>query len=239
MIDIERIYVIHVKSAIERKNHINDQLTKHRLNAEFMLDADVADITTSQLDKYFSGNMKAATPTTSCALKHLLVYEEMVLKNIKKCLILEDDIILHKDFTHLFNESIVELKERHLSNVIISYENSSLQFIPNSAKIKGQKLYQRDRGRCTGAYYIDLEAATSILNFVLREKCDKPIDWLHNEMIDKQLISMYWMDPHIAEQGSHGGKFASMLDHKSSSLKRRISWKLQEYWKLRIVSRFK
>ncbi len=92
-------YVLHVKKGYEsRGEHIRKMLSKIRLPFELILEGDMCDLTDNTLNKYFSREMHKIAPDTSCALKHLLAYEAILNNNYPGALILEDDIILHKNF---------------------------------------------------------------------------------------------------------------------------------------------
>lgn len=232
---VDKVFVVHVKGAHERNKHIQQELGRHGLAFEFMLDGDMSDITPQRLDTYFTGDtLKKVSPQSSCTLKHLLIYEEIVKNNLRGCLVLEDDIFLFPSFVPLFNQSMQELKQAGHRGVIISCEDSTLQTIPRAERVAGQLLYERKHGRCAGAYYIDYAAAKTICDHVAQQKCDRVVDWLHNELAKQNQLSIFWMHPPIASQGSHNGNFASFLDTRGNSLGRRIGWKMKKLWKQHI-----
>lgn len=234
-----KTYVIHVKGAVEREKYIKRELAKHNITFEFILDGNMEEITHEQLEKYFDGVMKNRTPQTSCALKHILAYENMIEENVQKALIFEDDIELFNSFTKIFNTSLLEIHNHQLKKYIISYENSTLQYVKRSERVSGQVLYKKDHSRCAGAYLIDIEAAKEIIQYLSQQKCDKPIDWIQHELIKNKKINVYWSHPVIAEQRSHNGKMPSLIDHKKMGFFRKLSFFLQKIYKHQILYRLR
>lgn len=234
-----KTYVIHVKGAVEREKYIKKELAKHNITFEFILDGNMEDITNEQLERYFDGELKHKTPQTSCALKHILVYEKMIKEDIQKALVFEDDIELSSIFNKIFNTSLLEIQSQHSNKYMISYENSTLQYVKRTERISGQVLYKKDQGRCTGAYLLDIEAAKEMIKYLSQYKCDKPIDWIHYELIKNKAINVYWSHPSIAEQRSHNGKMRSLIGHKKMGFFRRISFFLQKIYKHQILYRLR
>jgi glycosyl transferase, family 25 len=225
------VFVIHVRGAKHREEHMNDELGKKGLAFEFMLNGNKEDLDSQILDKYFSGQMHNVNAIASCGLKHLLVYETMVSRNLEHVLIFEDDIILQKNFNQVFSDSIKEIHERGLKNILVSYENSNHFYVSKDEVIANQILYKKDMGRCAGAYLVDIECVHTILEEIKHTKCDLPIDWFHNKLAKEGKINIYWSFPHIAEQGSHNGKMGSLIDNKKKGFFRRIVYYLQKHFR--------
>ncbi len=233
----DKVFVLHVKSGYEdREFSISKQFAQHHIDFEYMLDGDMADISSDQLEKFFIGDMKKISPFTSCALKHLLVYEQIIQQKLKGALIFEDDILLYENFNDIFNKTMIELENRDdiaQDLVLISYEDSILEYVPKKSIKEDTVLYQAEKGRCAGAYYISLQTAQIIIDFILENKCGLPIDWFHNEIIKKTVIKLYWCQPPIAMQGSHSGIFKSSLDGKSHGLFHRVIFGIRKFLRQR------
>lgn len=226
---VPAVYVIHVRGHQERDKHMRAELGKHGIDFQYMLDGNVEDMTNEIVERYFKGDKKQAMPGTSCTLKHLYVYEKMIEDDISGVLVFEDDIKLSSNFNTVFNSTMKEVQERGLENCIISYEHTTLKHVKKSELVDGQYLYEKPIGRCAGAYFLDLKAAKTIIDHLKAYKCDKIIDWYHNELIEKVLLKMYWSHPAIAEQYSHSGILPSLLDHKDDSIRRKIGWYLKKF----------
>lgn len=212
----------HVSDAIERERHIKFQLSKFQLDAVFINEGDKKDLTTFILQQYFSGSMQKVSAATSCAYKHLLSYQKLLKTNEDVCLVLEDDVILYKNFASKISEILAEIKKEKMSGFIISLEDSALEYVGGRELKKGILLYEKSRGRMTGAYLIDQLAAKNILEFIEDEKCALPIDWFHNLYAKKGLLKIYWSHPTIAVQGSLDGSITSLIDHKATRYLRRF-----------------
>lgn len=243
MLNVDRVYVVHVKSGYEeRGEHITRELSGRGIPFQFMLDGDIPDIRPSHLDTYFGGPMHAVFPAASCALKHFLIYEEIVARDIPLTLVLEDDAVLAPGFAAVFNESVAELRKLQGGSeraIIVSYENSTLRYVPQSRISERTRLYAADRGRCAGAYVLTREAAATILREAKTHKCSLPVDLYHNELIRQGLLQIFWCHPPIVEQGSHSGLFASAIDGKKSGVLRKVSWGLQKFYKRAVLNLFR
>lgn len=222
-----KVFVIHVRGAKERENHIRKELGKFNIDFEFILDGNKEDITQTHLNKYFADNYKEITGGTSCTLKHILAAEKLLEQSLPYALIFEDDIFLRPNFNEVLLGILEEVKRDKLSNFILSLENTNHTYVPKKEIIEGKYLYKKPQGRCAGAYIIDYEFATNFLASIDKEKCHCIIDWYHNHLADKKLINIYWSHPHIAEQGSHNGSLESFLDNKKTGWFRKMVYFFQ------------
>lgn len=230
----EKVLVLHVKDGYEeRARNIEKMLGDRKIPFKYVIDGDKEDITSEVLNCYFSGEMCAVNAATSCALKHLYAYEYIIRHHLPGALVLEDDMILYDRFISVFNECMEECKERNLSNILISFEDSSLHFVPRSQRIAGLHLYTGKRDRFTGCYYISYDCAVLIMKYVYKYKCDLPIDRFHTALITRANLPYYWCHPTIATQGSHTGLYPSSISEASSRKRsyRRLTWKLKLIYK--------
>lgn len=233
------IFVAHVKHGYDdRERHIRAMLGKFKVPFEFMLDGDIDDITDERRARYFSQQLSIPFPAQSCALKHLLIYEEMVRRRLPGALILEDDICLHRRFPEIFSRSMSELEEYthtgvdgSLKPVIISYEDTRLRFVERSRRQKGRVLYPGDRDRMTGCYYINLAAAEALLHQLANgDGLTMPIDHYHAWMLHQGELQYLWCQPTVATQGSHNGLFRSGI-YTTKSIYEERKWKLQRLYR--------
>lgn len=230
----EKVLVLHVKVGYEeRAKHIEHMLHDKQVSFEYITDGDQADITEEVLDRYFVGAMHNITAATSCALKHFYAYERILQNNWDGALILEDDMIFYNHFLKIFDQCMLECQDRKLSNILISFEDSSLHFVPRSKRRKNTHLYLAKRDRFAGCYYISKECAQLIMDHVATHKCDLPIDLLHKDLITKASLPYYWCHPTIATQGSHTGLYSSSISQKSAKKTnyRKYTWKAKLAYK--------
>lgn len=231
----EKTFVLHVKKGFEeRGRHIENMLGSLGINFEYILDGDMDDITQETISKYFTGKfMGGKFPHTSCALKHIITYEKIIKLGIGGALILEDDIYLHSNFVSIFNRSMEELGGRMAARkcpAIISYEDTRLRFIPRSRREKGRVLYNGDRDRMTGAYYINREAAEMIVCYAMTKKLDHPIDITHCTLLRAGILSYLWCQPTIATQGSANGRHKSGIS-TNAGLAYPMKWRMKLWYK--------
>ena len=227
------VLIIHAKKLTDRLLHIENQLKKHLAGYEwqYILDADKDELTEDILRTYIQSGSELdnRSGATSCALKHLLACQYIVNKGLEGALVLEDDIALHPHFMDDFERTMEEYRHRYAGKpVIISYEDSSLQFIPRSQRVKGQWLYEAPHGRVrfNGILYISREAAKAVLNEVKTNKCHIAIDhYYYVYLYDKSLIQMLWCEPCLATQGSFDGTFLSSMGQIRSF--EGIRWKVK------------
>lgn len=206
--------VLHVKKGFEnRARHIEKMLGRMGIRFEYILDGDVEDITPDILRRYFKGDKMAGPyPHTSCALKHLAAYRVILERGLDGALVLEDDIFLKKNFIKVFNKSMEELdalSDSGVLPVIVSYEDTRLRFVPRSRRRKGVVLYDGDRDRMAGAYYINRAAASVVLGHAETKRVDIQIDLLHCALLRDGRLRYLWCQPTVATQGSHNGRLAS------------------------------
>jgi glycosyl transferase, family 25 len=225
------VFVIHVKDAEARMQHMESQLAKVNLTAVYILDGDKHELNNSIISKYFIGKMAEVSNRTSCAYKHYLAYERMVEAQIPYAVILEDDIFLNNDFDTAVLNCIKEVKEKNLQNYLISLEETSLRYVKGSIRKRGRLLYPNTRGRMAGAYIVDLQAAKNMLQDVYRNKTDLTIDWYHNYCVTKGIINMLWIHPTIAIQGSINGMINSSISSRRTNYLRISSFYLQRAYK--------
>lgn len=233
-IEIEKVYVLHVKKGYEDRDlHIRKMLGNMNIPFQYILDGDMTDLSIDSLSAYFRNDMLSITPATSCSMKHILAYQHMIDNHIQQALILEDDILLARDFIRKFNQSMHEkevINKGGQMPITISYEDTRLRFIPRSQRIKGKCLYPGKCDRMTGAYYLNLEAACVIMDFAKKYQMDLPIDLTHNQLLKEKRLNYYWMQPTIATQGSHVGKFCSAINFQKSFITPTL-WKIQRLYK--------
>lgn len=240
-INIDGVYVVHAKKGYEiHEKRVNELFKKHALSFEFMTDGDPSVMTISQLQKYFSSDIKSllSIGVLSCTLNHILSYEQIAKKGIQWALVFENDPYFENNFNENLNKVIKEAKTLP-PGFIISLENSTLKFPSHKIIKKGKYLYEAQQGRMAGAYLVDLKGAKNMLADLQSNKCAQVIDWWHNGMIDRNVVKMYWAHPTLTEQGSHNGLQSATISTKNKGLQRRISWLAQKYYKTYITRHFK
>lgn len=220
-----KIFIIHVSTNSQRYEHMEQMLRELKLTweHEYINEGDLNAITEADLDKYFCNkpdcHMHIFAPATSCHIKHIYAYERIVAQGLDGAIILEDDIILHKDFQEYFNRSMKEYIAQYKDEpTLISYEDSALLFVPSSRKKKGQMLYEGTYDRYAGCYFINRNFCDVTLKDLDKHKTHLPSDGYHNNLRKRGLIRYLWCTPEIATQGSVNGEILSLMSKKSNNM---------------------
>ena len=234
-----KVLVIHAKHLTDRLEHIRQQVKDWKGEVEYILDADKSELTDELLAKYYQPGceLDKKSAATSCATKHILACQYIVDNDLEGALVLEDDIVLHDRFFEDFEKTMAEYRRDYATKpVLISYEDSSLQFIPRSRREKGRWLYEAPHGRVrfTGAFFINKMAAKAFCDDVRENKCDISIDHYQVKLYRKGLIQILWCEPCLATQGSFTGLFKSSIGQilKMEGLKWRLKYAYKRllYW---------
>jgi len=230
------IIIVHVRGQEERRTFIQHQLERVAMPYHYILDGNVEDLTPDILDRYFLNDgkidtMYGAFPRTSCSYKHLLATQYILDHQLDGALIIEDDIYFYDNFKPLFDQSLQECAARYADQpVIINYEESSLLLVPRSSRVKGQLLYPATRDRFAGCYFLNRQAAQTIMDYVEQHKVNVPSDRLHNQMIESGLLISLWSHPCLACQCSADGSMPTMIPTKPRPLKR-LKWYYKRFYK--------
>lgn len=229
------VLVIHAKHLTDRLQHINQQLKDWPGDVDYILDLDKDELTPEILAQYIKpgSEIDCIKGSTSCAIKHILACQYIIDHQLEGALILEDDIVLHPHFTEDFEKTMEEYQRNYSGRpVIISYEDSSLQFIPRSQRVKGQWLYKAPHGRVrfAGAVYINQQAAQVIIDNVKANKCDITIDHYHMKLYRAGLLDYLWCEPCLATQGSFYGLFLSSIGGQVRRFEG-LRWRFKYYYR--------
>lgn len=208
---IERIFVLNVKKFSQRRTFMEQQLTRFGLEAEFIFDWDIDDLTPEIITKHFRNDNNLTPSQQSCALKHLVALEKIATDNYKFALILEDDAVFGKELK-LGLHRVVEQSPQFPGNKVIYIGSGGNFFTPKSQRKPGQYLYLGSRVRFADSYIIDSSTAQRRLDWIKANKINAPID-LQFEAIDRVLdIQTLWLEEPVVEQGSKNGLFQSTLE---------------------------
>jgi len=225
-----QVYVIHVASAVARARHIQAQLDRHGLAAEFVLEGDVAALTQADMERWFREPMNQINPGTSCVFKHLMACRRLLETDRSWALVFEDDIRLRASFGAVMAKALDELKQVE-PGCLVSLEDSNLRYVPRSQRQPGRTVYPHFKGRLAGAYLIDRTAAQNLVARATTEKLSEPMDWFHNRCAREGDFKVYWLHPPVAVQGSLDGSIGSTLDDKPSGWTRIVAFHAERVYK--------
>lgn len=228
-----KAFIIHLSTALEREMHMKKEFGNKGLDIEFINDGDFNDLSETALTEYFTGEMRdnKNAARISNAYKHFLAYDKILKFNHSYAMILEDDIICYNNFTRGLKNIENEIRNLHISNFIISLEDSHLKYVRGSERSKNKYLYPKTRGRTTGAYIIDFDASNNILSYLKSNKCSLHIGWFHNLCSDNKIIQIYWCHPPLVTQGSMNGRIKSLINKNKVGSFRIITYNIQKIYK--------
>jgi len=209
-----KIFIIHYKKLIERKQFILSQFEKHNITDYEFIEIDRDELHNHDISMFQSNydNCQIAI-----SLSHFYAYKQISEKYYNG-LIFEDDVILSDNFTDILNKYITQLPEDYDMLFIgdgcnLHIENDKL--IPNK-NIYEKCLYPTGWGgdgatRCTDSYIITKTCASKLCEYIdnLEDKIKLPIDWWLNVSARDNNFKVYWSEPTIVSQGTQCGIFHS------------------------------
>jgi glycosyl transferase family 25 len=210
---LDGILVVNVKAFTERRRHIEQELARFGLVAEYVLEHDAHEITPELDEQYYLENTALTMGHKSCALKHIAILQRIVARGWQHCLVLEDDAMLQSGFKEGVANALNELNGRYLHTASVTYLGSGGNwYTPRSQRKRGQSLYPARKGRFTDSYIIGAGTAARRLNWLARNKMRSAIDNEIDRMDTELGIEMLWLEPTVVEQGTKRGLFDSTLE---------------------------
>jgi glycosyl transferase family 25 len=209
-----KVFVIHYKKLSDRKQFILNQFSKHNIT-----DYEFIEIDRDELEKYdismFESNY--STSQIAISLSHFYAYQQIVEK-YDYALILEDDVLLHDDFSSIFSNYMNELPIDYDLLYIGDGCNLHIEkhkLIPNihiyKKGLEATTWGGNGSSRCTDSYLVNKKCAKNLCTYInqLPYKINSPIDfWINDASRDNQ-FTVYWAEPTIVTQGTQNGMFSS------------------------------
>jgi GR25 family glycosyltransferase involved in LPS biosynthesis len=209
-----KIFIIHYKKLIERKQIILSQFEKYNITDYEFIEIDRDELYNHDISMFQSNydNCQIAI-----SLSHFYAYKQISDKYYNG-LIFEDDVILSDNFTDILNKYITQLPENYDMLFIGDGCNLHIEehkLIPNK-NIYEKCLYPTEWGgdgatRCTHSYIITKTCASKLCKYIntLEDKIKLPIDWWLNVAARDNNFKVYWSEPTIVRQGTQYGIFQS------------------------------
>ena len=227
-----KVFVIHYTKLKDRKAHVQRQLEPYGFDVEFITQYDGDGLTKDDL-AFFQPDV-LTNSEMSIIRKHMACYVEICKNDYECALILEDDVILSADFETKLNHYMSQLPSRwdlcFIGNGCgLHVPTSIIEKQPSGTNIFRRSSYSREWGgegasRCADSYIVSRKCAYRILDYL--DKPDYRIsveqDHLLNEVARYKLLTSYWAEPTIVEQGSMTGMFPSSLDSDRYRVRQRL-----------------
>jgi glycosyl transferase, family 25 len=207
---LDAILVINVKSFVERRRHVEAQLARFKLHGDFIHDFD-ADEITDELDRRWFAGDKLNRGQKSCALKHVVVLQQVIAHGWQRCLVLEDDVVFADDFPEGISAALAETSDQPHPYVIYLGAGGNF-YTPASQREPGRRIYPAAKGRFTDSYIIGAQEAALRLARIEAQPMTKPIDVVFESVDRAAGIRFLWLEDPVVEQGSKLGMFRTSLE---------------------------
>lgn len=207
---LDRIYVINVRAFEGRRRHVLAELARFGLECEFVHEFDAVDLTSEIDARHFPRVTKLTPAQKSCALKHVTALRRIAARGEQASLVLEDDVVLSKDFADGIMAALAEWSTHSRPSVIFIGSGGNF-YTPRTQRRPGQRLYVGRRGRFADSYILGCDEAKLRLERIDRSGIDEPIDNQFETMDRAAGITMLWLEEPVVEQGSKNGLFVTAL----------------------------
>ncbi|MCB0417289.1 MAG: hypothetical protein H6617_10625 [Bdellovibrionaceae bacterium] len=233
---LDGIFVIHCKTGYEdRARSIEKQLAALPAGFEYVLDKDANEL--SAADKaWISPELSPGTQSVLC--KHRLAHQMAYERGYQRCLILEDDVLLSRDFS-LQLVSVLEESRTLGEDHTIFLSSACHMYTPRSRLRKGTQLYEHEASRAADSYILTHTASERRLAWFETHQANWPIDHLFNHMDPEIGLKFLWLGDPIVEQGSENGTFTSWVEGNPPPWLTAAKWKAEKFYKKHILRNLK
>lgn len=231
------VYVINLNCAKERMESMDTQLSKIGIHYERIAAIKGINLTDEQVKqeysetlnkKYFRADLSLGE--IGCYISHKNIWRKMVTENIEYAVILEDDMILERDFIKLFSLTdtlkqyeLIKLADnrkhtpKHVKELDQDFELINFKKIPN----------------CATGYTINLSGAKKLL---MREKFYRPVD-IDLQFCSELSLSVFGLRPYPINENKQFSSDITLLNGgfhgvRSTSMIRNLKYRLH-LWYLR------
>ncbi|WP_438012703.1 glycosyltransferase family 25 protein [Psychrobacter raelei] len=208
-------YVISLKSATDRREHITNEFGKQQVDFEFF-DA----LTPETAKQYITDNALPfelepdhLTPVElACMMSHVAVWKKALDEGVSHFTVFEDDVYLGQDAAFFLNDSdwikpdwdIIKIETVDNKVLLNTKEQTSIEKQRQLIPLKGKHLG-------AGAYTLSRQGAQKVLNYTLQHIM-LPIDeTVFRDLINENVIPVYQMVPALCIQDIILNKSAESL----------------------------
>jgi glycosyl transferase family 25 len=205
---VDAVYVLTVKTFVERIAHMRRELGRHGVAFSFVLEHDAGELRPETVAATFApSRMRAAHQ--SLVLKHIAAWRDALERCHRRILVLEDDAVLCGDFEARFDSAMRAAAA--LAPGWLVYLGGADAKVPDRYFLSDGPLIPLPIATTEG-YATDAEAMRRRLAWVAGQRIAQPADHLIRAMDAALGIPQYWLRPPLVEQGSVTGIFPSVLD---------------------------
>ena len=227
MLNVEKIYVTHYTKLTERKQRLDDFLSRNNISAEFITIYDRDDLSPEFIKKCYTANeadfnntigkaygtacvpyRHINLPEISCTLKHYDAIRRLSIECKEYGLVFEDDVIGVDNFVNLFNEYLAKTPSDW--DAIFMGGCCGLRIAP-SATVQGQIAFHKGHpaSKCGDGYMLKTSLAKKMAETMM--PFNTISDWELSYQLYLHNAKVYWWEPPLLSQGSETGLFKSEL----------------------------
>ncbi len=222
---VDAIYVLSVKTFVDRIAHVRQQMAAHGLAFEFVFDHDADELDPATLERQFSpGRLSPAH--RSLVLKHAHAWRLALARGQRRILVFEDDVLLAKHFRAGLDQALTACRD--LPDGWLVFLGGADTKVPDAFFLADGPLFPLPLPTTEG-YLTDAEAMQRRLTWLDANQVSLPADHLMNQIDLACGIGQYWLRRPIVEQGSVFGLFTSELDKNRLKHTAVYNW-LRYHW---------
>jgi len=199
----DKIYIIHYDKLVERKEHIEQEISKHNFSfVEWVIDKNPDNLSTQELSLFSTG---VSMGSKSLTMKHIETFKRIVKENLDYALVFEDDVLLNDNFVSEYEK----IKEEFIkSDFEICFIGSGCNLKVENI-IKNKQIYDSNHDtRCTDSYIIKKSLCKKLLDIYIEyPEYSVNIDFIMNEWFTDLKIKTCWAGKSIVRQGSQHSVF--------------------------------
>jgi glycosyl transferase family 25 len=218
---VDAVFVVSVRAFTDRIEHMRAQMAGAGIGFEWVFDFDPDTIDPELLERTFAPS-DLRISHQSLVLKHAATWRACVERNLRRVLVFEDDVVLARNFSQVFDRVMREA-DRLAPGYLIYLGCGDNRYMEEAAHaatalVPGGPLSAAD------AIVFDREAAGRRLAWMSNHRITRPADWLMREVDQEFGTPHFWLSEPVVEQGSMNGRFASSLDDKRRRRGRVYAW---------------
>ena len=206
------IFVVNLKKDTEKREHMQVLCKKYSLKCQFIDAVYGKDLSEKEISEVYDKERalkklgrELALGEIGCSLSHMSIYKKMIKENIKKALILEDDVTFDKSLLDALNSINDFPKDWEL--ILFNYYRDfpvrklyCTSFWERSHIGKNfQSVRFTEMMHSTAGYIINYDGALRLIN-ILEKGLYKPIDHYTGDEND---INLYGIFPKVVDIDSH------------------------------------
>ena len=218
---VDAVFVVSVRAFTDRIEHMRAEMARFGIRFEWVFDFDPDSIDPALLERTFAPS-DLKTSHQSLVLKHAATWRACVGRDLRRVLVFEDDVVLARDFPHVFDRAMQEA-DRLAPGYLVYLGCGDNRYVEEAARaatmlVPGGPLSAAD------AIVFDRQAARRRLEWMSCHRVTRPADWLMREVDQQCGTPHFWLSEPVVEQGSMNGRFASSLDEKRRRRGRLYAW---------------